>query len=112
MTTQHVIVQAGVKHDINYELARQVIDDVASKLLFGVIKKSVLYKYPQDYILVRDTFYVESFNNVMNIFQDKRICFSDDQYLVRSNLAVLNWNDNVDRKYTSISHPRVPNACM
>ena len=30
--------------------------------------------------LARDTSYVESFNNVMNIFQDKRIAFSNAQY--------------------------------
>jgi hypothetical protein len=50
------------------------------------------------YALAKDTFYVESFNNVINIFQDKRISFSDEQYKFRSNLAVLHWNENVDRK--------------
>jgi hypothetical protein len=52
----------------------------------------------------------ESFNNVINIFQDKRISFSDEQYKFRSNLAVLHWNENVDRKYTSIWKSKNPNA--
>ena len=49
---------------------------------------------------------MESFNNVMNIFQDKRISFSDLQYSMRSQLAVLHWNENGDRAYTSIWNPR------
>jgi hypothetical protein len=47
-----------------------------------------------DYVLAKDTFYVESFDNGINIFQDKRISFSDEQYKFRSNLAVLHWNEN------------------
>jgi len=58
-------------------------------LLDSVIRRSTIYKAPEDYVLAKDTFYVESFNNVMNIFQDKRICFSEEQCKFRSNLAVL-----------------------
>jgi len=79
-------------------------------LLDSVIRRSTIYKTPEDYVLAKDTFYVESFNNVMNIFQNKRICFSEEQYKFRSNLAVLHWNENVDRKYTSIWKSRNPNA--
>ncbi|CAC5384549.1 unnamed protein product [Mytilus coruscus] len=39
---------------------------------------------------------------------DKRIAFSDKQYNARSNLAVCQWNENVDRDFTSISNPRNP----
>ena len=53
-------------------------------------------------MLARDTSYVESFNNVMNIFQDKHIAFSNKQYMIKSHLAVLHWNENVDRTYTSV----------
>lgn len=74
------------------------------------IKSLTIYKYPQDYIHAKDTFYVESFNNVVNIFQDKRICFGDDQYKLRSNLAVCHWNENVDRGFTSVWKSRYPNA--
>ena len=81
---------------------------MAEQLLVKVILNSNIFRYPQDYILGRDTFYVESFNNVMNIYQDKRIAFAfgDMQYNARSNLAVLPWNENVDRDFTSISNQR------
>jgi hypothetical protein len=38
--------------------------------------------------------------SLMNIYQDKRIAFGDMQYNARSNLAVLPWNENVDREFT------------
>ena len=99
------------KKDKNYEQSRIVLTDpVAEKLLVKVILKSNIFRYPQDYILGRDTFYVESFNNVMNIYQDKRIAFGDMQYNARSILAVLQWNENVDRDFTSISNQRNPRA--
>ncbi|CAC5357022.1 unnamed protein product [Mytilus coruscus] len=81
------------KVDSNYEPSRIVITNgKVRKMLESAIKSSTIYKYPQDYILAKDIFYVESFNNVVNIFQDKRICFGDDQYKLRSNLAVCHWN--------------------
>ena len=72
----------------------------------SIIETSVIYKYPEDFVLARDSSYVESFNNVMNIFQDKRISFSDLQYSMRSQLAVLHWNESVNRPYTSIWNSR------
>lgn len=99
------------KMDPNYEPSRIVLTSKhAKKLLDKTIKECVIYKYPQDYVLGKDTFYVESFNNVMNIFQDKRISFGDDQYRFRSNLAVCHWNENVDREFTSVHRPNNPNA--
>ena len=99
------------KEDSKYEPSRMVITNPkAEKCLEKVIQASVIYKHPEDFVLARDSSYVESFNNVMNIFQDKRICFSNRQYNMRSQLAVLHWNENVDRQYTSISNPRDPRA--
>ncbi|CAG2188781.1 unnamed protein product [Mytilus edulis] len=99
------------RFDSNYEPSRIVLTNLkARKILEIAIKSSTIYKYPQDYILAKDTFYVESFNNVVNIFQDKRICFGDDQYKLRSNLAVCHWNENVDRGFTSVWKSRNPNA--
>ena len=50
----------------------------------------------------------------MNIFHDKRIVFSDDQYLARSELAVCHWNENANRDFTSVwkpqSNPRAPRS--
>jgi hypothetical protein len=50
---------------------------VAEELLVKVILNSNIFRYPQDYIFGRDTFYVESFNDVINIYQGKRIAFGD-----------------------------------
>jgi hypothetical protein len=73
-----------------YEPSRIVITDPkAEKQLRTTIHKSVMYKHAQDFCLAKETHYVESFNNVMNIFQDKRISFGDAEYKVRSDLAVL-----------------------
>ncbi|CAC5364483.1 unnamed protein product [Mytilus coruscus] len=95
------------KYDKNYEPSRIVLTDpLAEKLLLGVLLNSNIFKYPQDYVLGKDTFYVESFNNVINIYQDKCIAFGDKQYNARSNLAVCQWNETVDRDFTSISNPR------
>lgn len=101
------------RKDPNYEISRKVITDPrAEKLLLGVIKNSVVFKNPQDYRLCRDTYYVESFNNVVNVYQDKRISFSDEQYNARANLAVCHWNENVDREFTSVWKPnyRMPRS--
>ena len=75
------------------------------KLLLGVINNSVVFKNPQDYKLCRDTYYVESFNNIVNVYQDKRISFSYEQYNARANLAVCHWNENVDWEITSVWKP-------
>ena len=101
------------RSDPNYEPSRWVITDPnAEKLLRNAIEGSVIYKSPEDYVLARDTSYVERFNNVMNIFQDKRIAFSNAQYSKRSQLAVMHWNENVDRAYTSVwsrrGHQKAP----
>ena len=64
------------KTDSNYEPSRIIImNPAAANLLQGVITKSVLYTHAEDYALAKDTFLVESFNNKMNIFHDKRVAF-------------------------------------
>ena len=65
------------------------------------IKQSQMYKQ-QYFSFATDTSYVESFNNHLNIWHDKRINFGKEQFRMRSELAVLSWNENVDREYTSI----------
>ncbi|CAC5422464.1 unnamed protein product [Mytilus coruscus] len=90
------------RYDEIYEPSRTVLTDpVAEKLLLGVLLNSNISKYPKDYVLGKNTFYVESFNNVINIYQDKRIAFGDKQYNARLNLAVCQWNENVDRDFKS-----------
>ncbi|CAC5400295.1 unnamed protein product [Mytilus coruscus] len=95
------------RYDKNYEPSRIVLSHpVAEKLLLGVLLNSNIFKYPQDYVLGKDTLYVENFNNAINIYQDKCIAFCDKQNNARSNLAVWKWNENVDKDFTSISNPR------
>ena len=60
-----------------------------------------IYKSSQDYIYCMDTYYVESFNNVFVQYNDKRINFSREVYQLRRNLAVLDWNEQVNRPTTS-----------
>jgi hypothetical protein len=48
-----------------------------------------------------DTYYVESFNNVLLQYHDKRIHFSQEVCQLRTNLAVLDWNEHVNRPTTS-----------
>lgn len=93
--------------DPNCEPSRIVLTGKhAKKLLDNTIKECFMYKYSQDYVLGKDKFYAESFNNFMNICQDKRILFEDDQNRFRSNLAVCHWNENVDRAFTSVLRSR------
>lgn len=62
--------------DKNYEPSRlAIVDKISEKLLCEVITHSTLFKNPNDSVLAKDAYYVESFNNTMNIFQDKIIAF-------------------------------------
>jgi hypothetical protein len=47
---------------------------------------------------------MESFNNVALVYIDKRIHFKNTMYLIRIGLAILDWNENIDRPTTSVRH--------
>ena len=79
-----------------------ITDPVALQILTRNIHSLVVYKNAEDYVHAHDTYYVESFNNVCLIYLDKRIHYRDTSYMIRSNLSVLDWNEHVDRPYTSI----------
>jgi hypothetical protein len=79
-----------------------IIDQRAVKLLQDFMHSTAVFKKPADYVHARDTFLVESFNNVVLIYLDKRIHYKDLVYKMRRNLAVLDWNENVSREYTSV----------
>ena len=96
-------MKSRCRKDPNYEPSKLVIrSPQAMHLLDTAVKKTTVYKFPRDFIYARDTFYVESFNNVLNIFHDKRICFGDESYKMRTALAIIHWNENVDRCSTSV----------
>ncbi|CAH1774114.1 unnamed protein product [Owenia fusiformis] len=106
---QNCFDQSRCRLDPNYEPSTIVVrNDVAIRLLNDTIKKSTIYKNAHNYTKALSTAYVESFNNTLNMFQDKRIYFQDIQYEMRTNLAVLYWNENVDRAYTSLFESEAP----
>ena len=78
------------------------------ELLTSVIRHSVLYKPARDFVLGKESHLVESFNNVMKVFQDNRISYrnGNPQYLARSQIAVRHWNEIPDRPFTSLWHPK------
>ena len=80
-----------------------VREPVAIRLLTEFLHSLTLYKNAKDYVYSKDTYYVESFNNSVLIYLQKRIHYKDLMYRLRMNLAVLNWNEHVDRPFTSRS---------
>ncbi|XP_040066013.1 uncharacterized protein LOC115320344 [Ixodes scapularis] len=78
-----------------------VKDPLASELLTKFLKSTTIYKNAEDYVKSKDTFYVESFNNTMLIYLQKRIHYQDRSYKLRQSLALLDWNEHVGRGYTS-----------
>ena len=103
---QHCAPASRCRTDPNYEPSKIMItDQKAAKLLTDALHKSDVYKSAEDFVCAMDTFYVESFNNVLNIYRDKRISMLDSTYRMRTTLAILHWNKNVDRPYTSVSQP-------
>ena len=78
----------------------------AEKLLTSAIMQTIVYKNAEDYVHCMDT-YVESFNNVLNVYHDKRIAFGNEHYKMRTNLAILHWNKNADQEFTSVWKPYV-----
>lgn len=83
-----------------------VIDDpVAVRLLTDFLHSHVVYKNAEDYVVARDTYYVESFNNVCLVYIPKRIHIRNRlHYEMRMGLAILDWNEHVDRDVTSHYH--------
>jgi hypothetical protein len=74
--------------DQNYKPSKVEIENpVAIKLLKGVIVNSVIYMYLDQFHLGRDTYLIESFNNTLNIYQEK-ISFGIEQYKVRAFLVL------------------------
>lgn len=94
------------RKDSNYIPSRVILTDSnAVNLLSNALRSTDVYRHPECYVHHMDTFFVESFNNVLNIFQDKRIgTFGDLHYKLRSNLAICHWNENVKRKTNSFQY--------
>lgn len=99
---EHCSETSRCKTDPNYEPSKCVITDPKAEMLLGrALMNTQVYKSPMDYIHCMDSYYVESFNNAILQYHDKRINFSKPVYVLRTNLAVLDWNEHVNRETTS-----------
>ena len=75
--------------DPNYEPSKVVLrSPVAIKLLQNAIERCNLYKNAQLYCHNLSTVHVETFNNCLNVYQAKRIAFSDKAYKIHSLITV------------------------
>ncbi|XP_070567203.1 uncharacterized protein [Ptychodera flava] len=87
-----------------YEPSHRLLESpVAINLLTDFIMNNTIYKQAGAYIHCKDTHYVESYNNVCLLYQNKRVVFSNGMYRMRSDLTTLDWNENVDRPATSVT---------
>jgi len=95
--------ESRCKTDSNYMPSRQILTDpVAVDLLSAAVQSTDVYRRPENYVHYMDTYFVESFNNVLNMFHDKRIgTFGYSHYAMRTDLAILHWNENVMRSRIS-----------
>ncbi|CAG2219249.1 unnamed protein product [Mytilus edulis] len=100
---EHCSELSRCKTDSNYEPTKYLIKDPKAEILLGrALMNTQVYKSPTDYVHCMDSYYVESFNNAILQYHDKRINFSKQVYILRTNLAVLDWNEHVNRQTTSL----------
>ncbi len=104
--------ESRCRRDPHYEPSKMLLKSAkAVELLTAALHHTVVYQHPEDFVMAMDTYYVESFNTTLNMFQDKRISFGNEEYLRRSQLAVLHWNENINRGHTSVWEP-APIRCV
>lgn len=80
--------------------AMVIQDQFVEELLFSFVRSTTLFKNAEDYVQAKDTYHVESFNNSMLIYLDKRMHHLDNTYNLRQGLALLEWNEHVGRHHT------------
>ena len=89
------------KTDPHYEPSKAVIDDPKAELLLQqALQRTLINKHPHDFIHCMDTYFVESFNNALLKYHDKRTAsqLSGDVYKFRTRLSVLDWNENINTR--------------
>ncbi|KAL5503239.1 hypothetical protein EMCRGX_G010159, partial [Ephydatia muelleri] len=85
-----------------YVPKRKLLSDPAAiRALEGALTRTSIYHYAAHYCRSRDTYWIESFNHQLLTYLSKRVHFGDDTFVIRMNLAVLDWNENVQRAATS-----------
>ena len=89
------------KTDNPYEPSKEIISDPkAEKMLLDALQKTHIYTHPSDYIHCMDTYFVESFNNTMLQYHDKRTdaSLAIDTYTFRTHLSILDWNEHINSR--------------
>ncbi|CAC5391380.1 unnamed protein product [Mytilus coruscus] len=100
---EHCSELSRCKTDSNYEPTKYLIKDPKAEMLLGRALMNIqVYKSPTDYVHCMDSYYVESFNNAILQYHDKRINFSKQVYILRTNLAILDWKEHVNRQTKSL----------
>jgi hypothetical protein len=85
-----------------YEPTKVLLTDPATIHAYEkMLKETLIYKNAESYCKCRDTYWVESFNHALLTYLPKRIHFDSEVFRMRMNLACMDWNENVDRAYTS-----------
>ncbi|KAL5479233.1 hypothetical protein EMCRGX_G022729 [Ephydatia muelleri] len=88
--------------NISRHYQRKLLSDPAAiRALEGALTRTSIYRYAAHYCRSRDTYWIESFNHQLLTYLSKRVHFGDDTFVIRMNLAVLDWNENVQRAATS-----------
>ncbi|KAL5517980.1 hypothetical protein EMCRGX_G003638 [Ephydatia muelleri] len=79
-----------------YVPKRKLLSDPgAIRALEGALTRTSIYHYAAHYCRCRDTYWIESFNHQLLTYLSKRVHFRDDTFVIRMNLAVLDWCTNV-----------------
>jgi hypothetical protein len=79
----------------------QLTDPSAIDAYIKMLQSTLIYREASSYCRCRDTFWVESFNHQLLAYIPKRIHFGTSTFIMRMNLACLDWNENVERATTS-----------
>eukprot|EP00731_Ephydatia_muelleri_P037040 Em0385g1a len=88
--------------NISRHYQRKLLSDPAAiRALEDALTRTSIYHYAAHYCRCRDTYWIESFNHQLITYLSKRVHFGDDTFVIRMNLAVLDWNENVQRAATS-----------
>ena len=91
------------KTDVQYiPIKMQIVSEAAEKSLEDFLKSLEMYKKPGLFKYCDDSHWVETFNNALLQYHDKRIVFRKSQYDLRTNLAILDWNEHIGRPATSL----------
>ena len=79
----------------------QITDPVAEEILTKFLRNLEMYRHPDLFKYCDDTHWIETFNNALLQYHDKRIVFGKEQYDLRTDLAILDWNEHTGRPVTS-----------